>query len=51
MDTLELIAELKKMEIGEEKMIDGHKIKRINNHIYDYKCKCCEGRGIAYGKR
>ena len=39
------------MKVGEEKIIGGHRIKKISKYRYDYLCSCCMGRSIAYGKR
>lgn len=50
-DTFTLIMELRKMKVGEEKIIGGHRIKKISKYRYDYLCSCCMGRSIAYGKR
>ena len=50
-NTFDLIMELKTMKVGEEKTIDGHRIKKVNKYMFEYLCSCCKGKSIAYGKR
>jgi len=50
--TFELIMLLRNMEIGEEREIGKHKIKRITKYRFDYVCSCCLGkRSLRYGKQ
>jgi len=51
MNTFDLIKSLRSMKIGEERLVDGHMIKRIDKHHFRYVCSCCIGREIAYGKK
>lgn len=48
--TFDLIMEIRKMEIGEERAIGKHRLKRISKYRFDYVCSCCLGRSLAYGK-
>ena len=49
-NTFDLIMCLRKMEIGEERAIGKHKLKRMSKYKFNYVCSCCLGKSIAYGK-
>ena len=49
-NTFDFIMELRKMEIGEERTIGKHRLKRISKYKFNYVCSCCIGKSISYGK-